>query len=50
MDGLVLADCDDDGVLTLTFNRSDRRNGWSEELGAARLTAAARDRAVRWRS
>lgn len=50
MSELVLAECDPNGVLTLTFNRPDRRNGWSEELeGAyyARLTAAAADPAVR---
>lgn len=46
----VLADRDADGVLTLTFNRPDRRNGWSEELEHAYyagLTAAAADREVR---
>lgn len=50
MDELVLADRDDDGVLTLTLNRPDRRNGWSEELESAyysRLTTAAGDPAVR---
>lgn len=47
---LVLADLDADGVLTVTFNRPDRRNGWSEELEQAyyaRLTEAAADEAVR---
>ena len=46
----MLADLDGDGVLTLTFNRPERRNGWSEELAAAyyaRLTAAASDPGVR---
>jgi enoyl-CoA hydratase/carnithine racemase len=49
-DDLVLAELDDDGVLTVTFNRPERRNGWSEELGAAyyeQLTKAAADPAVR---
>jgi enoyl-CoA hydratase/carnithine racemase len=49
-DPAVLAERDEDGVLTLTFNRPDRRNGWNEELGAAyyaRLTEAADDPAVR---
>ncbi len=47
---LVLADTDADGVLTLTLNRPERRNGWSAELRDAyyaRLTAAAADPAVR---
>ncbi len=47
---LVLADLDADGVLTLTLNRPDRRNAWTEELKDtyyARLTAAAADPAVR---
>jgi enoyl-CoA hydratase/carnithine racemase len=46
----VLADRDDDGVLTLTFNRPERRNGWSEDIATAyyaRLADAAADRAVR---
>jgi enoyl-CoA hydratase/carnithine racemase len=50
MTDLVLAECDADGVLTLTFNRPDRRNGWSEELEQAyygRLAAAAVDPGVR---
>jgi enoyl-CoA hydratase/carnithine racemase len=50
MTDLVLAERDDDGVLTLTFNRPDRRNGWSEELEQAyyaRLTDAAADGDVR---
>lgn len=50
MTDLVLADRDADGVLTLTLNRPDRRNGWSEELENAyyeRLTAAAADERVR---
>jgi enoyl-CoA hydratase/carnithine racemase len=47
---VVLVETDADGVRTITFNRPDRRNGWSEELedgyyGA--LTAAATDEAVR---
>lgn len=47
---LVLADTDADGVLTLTLNRPERRNGWTSELRDAyyaRLTAAATDRCVR---
>ena len=50
MTDLVLADRDPAGVLTLTLNRPERRNGWSEELEGAyyeRLDAAAADRAVR---
>ncbi|MDT7613633.1 MAG: hypothetical protein QOF00_1080 [Pseudonocardiales bacterium] len=46
----VLADLDADGVLTLTLNRPERRNGWTAELREvyyARLTAAAADPAVR---
>lgn len=46
----VLASCDADGVLTLTFNRPGRRNGWGEDLEQAyyaRLTAAAADPDVR---
>jgi enoyl-CoA hydratase/carnithine racemase len=49
-DDAVLADRDADGVLTLTFNRPDRRNGWAEDLEQAyyaRLTEAADDGAVR---
>lgn len=47
---LVLADLDGDGVLTLTLNRPERRNGWTTELKDAyyaRLTAAAADPEVR---
>jgi enoyl-CoA hydratase/carnithine racemase len=47
---LVLADLDDDGVLTLTWNRPERRNGWSPELENAyfaRLDEAATDQGVR---
>src|SRR4051812_25435148 len=46
----VLADLGDDGVLTLTFNRPERRNGWSEEIATAyfgRLAEAEADPAVR---
>lgn len=46
----VLADRDDAGVLTVTFNRPDRRNGWGEDLETAyyaHLTAAAADPRVR---
>lgn len=46
----VLAERDDDGVLTLTFNRPQRRNGWAPDLEQgyyARLTAAAADDRVR---
>jgi enoyl-CoA hydratase/carnithine racemase len=46
---LVLAHLDH-GVLTLTLNRPERRNGWSEEFATAyygRLTAADADDAVR---
>ena len=46
----MLAEPDGDGVLTLTLNRPERRNGWSGELRDAyyaRLTAAAGDPAVR---
>ena len=46
----VLAEPGDDGVLTLTFNRPERRNGWSEELATAyygRLADAAADPTVR---
>jgi Enoyl-CoA hydratase/carnithine racemase len=47
---LVLAERDAAGVLTVTLNRPERRNGWSAELEAAyysRLTAAAADPDVR---
>ncbi len=50
MTDAVLAERDQDGVLTLTFNRPDRRNGWSEELEEAyyaQLEAAAVDPEVR---
>ncbi len=50
MTDLVLAETDDDGVRTLTFNRPERRNGWAEDLAGAyydRLTEAAADPAVR---
>jgi enoyl-CoA hydratase/carnithine racemase len=46
----VLADRDGDGVLTLTFNRPERRNGWAEDLQQAylaRLAEAAADERVR---
>jgi enoyl-CoA hydratase/carnithine racemase len=46
----VLADRDGDGVLTLTFNRPERRNGWAEDLQQAylaRLTEATADERVR---
>jgi enoyl-CoA hydratase/carnithine racemase len=46
----VLAERDDDGVLTLTFNRPERRNGWAEDLEEAYyglLAAAAAEPAVR---
>jgi enoyl-CoA hydratase/carnithine racemase len=46
----VLADRDGDGVLTLTFNRPERRNGWAEDLQRAyveRLSEAAADERVR---
>ena len=46
----VLADRDSDGVLTLTFHRPERRNGWAEDLEEsyyAHLTAAAVDPQVR---
>ena len=50
MTDAVLVETDADGVRTVTFNKPERRNGWSEELedgyyGA--LTAAAADEAVR---
>ncbi len=50
MNDAVLAECDADGVLTVTFNRPERRNGWAEDLEegyAAALTAAAHDPRVR---
>jgi enoyl-CoA hydratase/carnithine racemase len=50
MTDLVLADLDADGVLTLTLNRPERRNGWNDDLKDAyydRLTAAAADPDVR---
>jgi enoyl-CoA hydratase/carnithine racemase len=46
----VLADRDADGVLTLTFHRPERRNGWAEDLQEAyyaRLIEAAADDRVR---
>lgn len=46
----VLAHRDDDGVLTLTFNRPERRNGWADDMYEAyygRLTDAAADETVR---
>jgi enoyl-CoA hydratase/carnithine racemase len=46
----VLVETDTDGVRTITFNRPERRNGWSEELEDAyygALTAAAADEGVR---
>jgi len=49
-DDMVLWDLDDDGVLTLTLNRPERRNGWSPELEAryfARLDEAADNGDVR---
>jgi enoyl-CoA hydratase/carnithine racemase len=48
--GAVLAERGGDGVLTLTFNRPERRNGWSEELATAyyeQLAAAEADPDVR---
>ena len=50
MADVVLVETDADGVRTVTFNRPDRRNGWSAELEDAyygALTAAALDEAVR---
>ena len=47
---LVLTDLDADGVLTLTLNRPEHRNGWTEDLKDAyydALSAAAADPAVR---
>ncbi|MCU1448307.1 MAG: enoyl-CoA hydratase [Acidimicrobiales bacterium] len=49
-DELVLWDLDEDGVLTLTLNRPDRMNAWTEDLGRryfGRLDEAAADPAVR---
>jgi enoyl-CoA hydratase/carnithine racemase len=46
----VLAERDGDGVLTLTFNRAERRNGWAEDLQKGyvqRLSEAAADERVR---
>jgi enoyl-CoA hydratase/carnithine racemase len=46
----VLAETDPEGVRTLTFNRPERRNGWSSDLEDAYYTAlaeAAGDPAVR---
>jgi len=46
----VLAERDGDGVLTLFFNRPERRNGWAEDLHEAyydRLAKAAADPDVR---
>jgi enoyl-CoA hydratase/carnithine racemase len=46
----VLAHRDETGVLTLTFNRPERRNGWATDMHEAyygRLTAAAADDEVR---
>jgi enoyl-CoA hydratase/carnithine racemase len=46
----VLAHRDADGVLTLTFNRPERRNGWADDMYEAyygRLTEAAADETVR---
>lgn len=50
MSDAVLVEVDADGVATLTLNRPERRNGWSEEIEAAyygALTAAAQDPSVR---
>lgn len=49
-DGLVLRDLDPDGVLTLTWNRPERRNGWTPDLEHAYFAAlddAAADPEVR---
>lgn len=46
----VLAERDGDGVLTLTFNRPERRNGWAEDMQHAYqacLAEAAVDERVR---
>ena len=48
--GAVLVETDGAGVCTLTFNRPERRNGWSSDLEDAyyaALTDAAADPAVR---
>jgi enoyl-CoA hydratase/carnithine racemase len=50
MSDVVLADRDADGVLTLTFNAPERRNGWDSDMAEAyygELTAAAGDPLVR---
>lgn len=50
MTDAVLADRDDAGVLTLTFNRPERRNGWAADLELeyyALLESAAVDPDVR---
>ncbi|WP_281690096.1 enoyl-CoA hydratase-related protein [Pseudonocardia thermophila] len=50
MSDAVLADLDADGVLTLTFNRPERRNGWDADLHTAyseHVVAAAGDPQVR---
>ena len=50
MTDAVLVETDADGVRTLTFNRPDRRNGWSSDLEDAyydALSDAAADPAVR---
>lgn len=50
MTDAVLAERDADGVLTLTFNRPERNNGWDDELQDAyyaQLAAAAADPDVR---
>ncbi|MGI5129299.1 enoyl-CoA hydratase-related protein [Pseudonocardia sp. CA-107938] len=50
MTDAVLADRDADGVLTLTFNRPERRNGWDDDLRTAfddQIRAAAVDPEVR---
>src|SRR5438270_247629 len=49
-DELVLWDLDDDGIVTLTLNRPERMNAWTDELGRRyfdRLEQAADDPAVR---
>jgi enoyl-CoA hydratase/carnithine racemase len=49
-DAAVLADHAPDGVLTLTFNRPERRNGWAEDMERAYydlLVRAAADPEVR---
>lgn len=38
---LVLKDCDDNGVLTVTLNRPEQRNRWTEELETAYFDALA---------